>query len=133
MESVSVTLSRESDKPSLRNYTPDLFVRGYGEYALGMNVPQWWWEQKKGALSGKVQADEIFDTGTLRLTIATIPRSEFTLYWRRRTPYPKGDEVWKKRRDEDRAKFGWVANNLLETPVHKFLKHKYFDVRHYSI
>ena len=104
---------------------------------MGVIVDQWWWEKRKESITsktGKLDVREAsFDTGLMRLTLADISSSEFTFYWKRLKPYPKRDEFWKKRRDEDRAEFGWVANNLLETPVHKFLKHKYFDVRHYSI
>ena len=135
MSLAPLTLSHESSQPSLRTYTPDFFVRGgYGAYSFGLIVPEWWWERKKGILSGKVEAQEgAFGTGTIRLTIAHIAGSEFTQYWSRVTPYKKGDEIWRKDRVEDRMKFGWTVEERPETFYPQRLEHQYVEVHHDKI
>lgn len=126
------------------HFTPKLFVEGAhgalqgGKYDIGVIVPDRWWEGKEPALSGIVKAEKLFDTGTVRLTIATIPRSEFTLYWERvGEPYRKGDEILRKHRVEDRAKFGWTVEDKGDDYAVRnwpeILKHKYFSVHHRRI
>jgi hypothetical protein len=128
-----------SDRPEFefQTFSPRLFVDGgVGGYVLGLIVDQWWWEKRKESITsktGRLDVREIFDTGMMRLTLANIPKGELTSYWKGVKPNLKRDDAWKKRRDEDRAKFEWVADNFLETSVDTFLKHKYFDVRHYAI
>lgn len=122
-----LTLSRESDKPSLRDYTPELFVRR-GD--LGLVVPDWWWKQKAEVLAGKAQAQEVFDTGTVELTIATLEFTEFTVYWKGDQPNSKREAHFEKLRSDDRAKFGWTAEAHRERNWPEILKHRYFEVRH---
>jgi hypothetical protein len=126
----------ETEQPSLRVWTPEFFIKGSGgTYHLGVVVPAWWWEQKQSKLTAGVTADSghAFEFGTVALTIATIPGSEFTSYWERIKPYPKGDAVWQKRRADDREKFGWAAEEKPERTWPDILRHKYFEVRHRRI
>jgi hypothetical protein len=137
-----------ADESPLRNSpaplgptSPRLFVRyGGGGCSMGVIVHDWWWEKRKESVTaktGKLDAREAyFDCGLIRLTLADISVSEFTLYWERLRPYPKGDQVWEKRRLEDHAKFGWTdKDNSPEARRHEDfrLEHKYFYVRHHSI
>jgi hypothetical protein len=130
------------DRPEydFQTFAPKLFVLGGSGYSLGEIVDGWWWEKRREHVRSKLgdlNEDKIGycgeDTGLVRLTLATLPSSEFTVYWKRLRPYPKGDKRLQKNREEDRAKLGWVTNKVLETREHQFLEHKYFSVRHYPI
>jgi hypothetical protein len=137
-----------ADESPLRNSpaplgptSPSLFMcYGAGGISLGVIVHDWWWEKRKESVTGKtgkLEAREAyFDCGLIRLTLADISGSEFTPYWKRLRPYPKGDQVWEKRRLDDRAKFGWSdSDNSPEALRHRDfrLENKYFYVRHHSI
>lgn len=135
-----LTCSREAKLPRDRTWHPSFFVEGgVGGYGFGVVVDESWWEKKRDAATlniGKLDVQDIFDTNRVKVTLASIPASESTLYWKRSSPYPKGDEVWKKHREEDRARLGWFADETRIITLHKTfyeLKHKYFSVRHHSI
>ena len=91
------------------------------------------WKNPKAGTAFHFTRGDGQSTGQVRVTLAKLPASEFTVYWKRQKHYPKGDKVWRKRHEEDRAKLGWLPNGSLETAEHKFLEHKYFRVRHYPI
>ena len=120
--------------------SPSLFVSyGVGGCSMGVIVHDWWWEKRRESIiskAGELSAREVFDCGLVRVTLAHISSSEFTLFWKRPKPYPKGDRVWKKHRDEDRAKLGWIdVDNSEEALRHQFyrLEHRYFRISHYAI
>jgi hypothetical protein len=132
-----LTLWRESEEPRLSEWPLEFFVKGGGgTYRLGVIVPEWWWVQKEAKLGGrllKVDRCRAGIYGTVELTIATIPGSEFTTYWKRSDPYPKGDDIWRKLCIEDREKFGWTVEDKPDRHWPEMLKHKYFEVRHRRI
>jgi hypothetical protein len=136
-----------ADESPLRNSpaplgptSPDLFLSyGVGGCSIGVIVDDWWWEKRKESIvsrTGELNAREIHFEGPTGLTLARISWSEFTLYWERLRPYPKGDKVWERRRLDDRAKFGWTdTDDSPEARDHQYfrLEHKYFRVTHHSI
>jgi hypothetical protein len=132
-----LTLWRESEEPSLGEWPVEFFVKGGGgTYRLGVIVPEWWWVRKETKLGGKLLEIDRCRAGiygTVELTIATIPGSEFTTYWKRSDPYRKGDDIWRKLCVEDREKFGWTVEDKPERNSPEMLKHKYFEVRHRGI
>lgn len=117
-------------------YLPEFCLqRGLDGYNMGIVVPTSWWEERKTAL-GESRFEALRDpmgveSGTVLLTLATIPGSEFTLYWKRRLePYDKGAEIWRTERNENRTRFGWVAEEKPFVDGPENLRHKYFHVEH---
>jgi hypothetical protein len=103
---------------------------------MGVLVEQWWWDKRKESITsktGKLDERRVFDTDLVRLTLADISFSEFSLYWERLKPYPKGDEIWRKRRIADRMKFGWTVEDKPARNWPETLNHRYFQVRHRRI
>lgn len=131
------------------NLTPpfaEVFVwAGIDGYNLGIEVPDWWWDEAKALCPKPVEVREKYSTqfehiGRLRLTLATISYREFDLYWE---PDPGDWTFWsmgfynktaKRRgaqRDEQRKKFDWETGKTWGAGEH--ITHKYFDVYHQEI
>jgi len=112
-------------------------------YALGIKVPHWWWEEVRGTCPKPMEEERVYDTGTVKLTLAILSDREFDVYWQ-----PVKQESWAalggrtKRqnalRDDQRREFAWTqvrARGEGEPPVNwpESIEHKYFEVNHEEI
>jgi hypothetical protein len=88
----------------------------------------------KGRVNERVNPEfgDVFSLPTAYLTLATLPLSEFTVYWQgdgdgyRRLPL-----IW-ARRDENRRTHGWTAEERSSNGLVS-IQHKYVRVEHQAI
>lgn len=104
-----------------------------GGLDFGIEVPEGWWEKVRDscAAAGRVDVPNP-KTGFVRLTLATLPLAELTVYrdsgdrWTNEYISKIGPQ-FRKRRDELREQFGWKGSGPTS------IEHKYFNVEHRSI
>lgn len=107
--------------------------RGDG-YDVGIIVPEKWWDTVKADCPKPMEEDSREMWYEAKLTLARISRAEFSWY---RQPqcgeddgYEDRYEAWSdgviSKRDEFRAKLGWVEGTYS-------LAHKYFEIQHKQI
>ena len=134
---VPIRIKREDDlSGALSEYQPvELFM---DEYTLGIEVPDWWWRRVRGSCPTPVEEYENPLTGYVKLVLATIPYSEFDLYWQPtaatwheyfRNIVPK----IKRRRDKQREELGWTTKERDDRREPEYIDHRYFEVRHRDI
>lgn len=117
-------------------YRPEVF----GGLDLGMVVPVGWWEKSKDsctALGLVVHSPDAYppETGSVRLTLATLPLSEFTVYRDsgdrgKDEYYARNEPQSRKRRDEARQKLGWADILDGEAGGLRQIEHRYFSIQH---
>jgi hypothetical protein len=118
-----------------------LFMKPYGQYNMGIEVRDWWWDKVKGSCATPLSVETNPMTGTVELTLATLSLNEFDFYW---APVNWTDEYVLKtkpqirqRRDEQGLALGWIAKDLripeLSVRVPVYIEHKYFVVEHREI
>lgn len=118
---------------------PEVYFRwGTGGYELGLEVQDKWWEQlcKSGGMGELVKFKEHRDhmCGTTRLVIATLPYSEFGVY------YQNVDYGQMKKQQEARDKQleanGWKRKIEGDSEIRdpwSHVEHKYFTVSHRGV
>jgi hypothetical protein len=130
-------LSEDIDVPArffMKPYAPN----GDLGYSLGIAVPAWWWEEVKASCPAPLAVETTGWTGTVELTLATLPLEEFNIY---RDPIDRWSDEYivktepqiSKRRDERRKTPGWKDNTPDSEPGlrwGKSIEHKYFNIAH---
>ena len=102
-----------------------------GGLDFGIEVPDGWWKKIKDSCPPVVRLDDS-RAGSVRLTLATLPLSEFTVYrdsgdrWTNEYIGKTGPQ-FRKRRDELREQLGWKGSGPTS------IEHRYFYVEHRSI
>ena len=121
------------------SHTPSLFMKyGADGYNLGIIVPDWWWKDKKASSPKPLKEDSDYPTGQISLVLATIPYSEFDLYWEPADGsllYP--NPIWKKI-EQQRIKHAWSEVEHPDIPElaidwGQSIENKYFRVEHRAI
>jgi len=110
-------------------------------YSLGIEVRDWWWEKMKTSCVAPLAVDTNLLTGSVDLTLATLPRKEFDLYWGCWTEeyITKVKPKIRVQRDEARQKLGWTAEEHQADDFHPYggwpaaIVHKYFHIQHHAI
>jgi hypothetical protein len=122
-----------------------LFVRfGADGYKLGIRVPSQWWNEVKASCPKPTEEVADYPTGQVDLILAIVSYREFDSYWEpaawSSTFYDKTAKEIRRRRDEQRVRFGWKtvehdsdlgAELGIDWP--ESIKHKYFNVDHRAI
>jgi len=120
------------------------FALGGGGYEMGLIVRDSWWEWicATGQLApgneeiAKTEADTNHLTGETRLTIATLPASEFDGYYHEAEDLEKLRK-WRDSCDKQLTQNGWTRKESrgMDEPADPWerLKHKYFTVQHRGI
>jgi hypothetical protein len=124
-------------------HVPGFFMKsGADGYNLGISVPDRWWDKVKASCPETLNVNQKHTTGMVELTLATIPYSEFDVYW---WPteydgsfYDSALPRIRSRIDEQRKKCGWGTikhSEIPELPIHypDLIEHKYFTVEHRTI
>jgi hypothetical protein len=148
-EGSGLVLQKRTDEDIEPDLTPRFFMKeggpsGLAGYRLGIEVREKWWERIKGSCPAPLEESTNHLCGSVELTLACLPYTEFDLYWgraewseefNRKTAQPI-----RKRRDESRQKLGWVdvdlhkyAREELGLSVPEHIEHKYFVVEHQAI
>jgi hypothetical protein len=124
--------------PKWSNLPELCFKWGAGGYEIGLEVQDDWWEHlrennKIGDLAKiKVHRDHL--CGTTRLTVATIPYSEFGLYYQN-VGYDSLKKV-QEGMDKELDINGWTRKIERDSEIRdpwSRIEHKYFRVSHRSI
>lgn len=112
-------------------------------YSLGIEVRDWWWEEVKDKCPAPLSVDKDSLTGSVDITLATLPCGEFDIYRnppeRWSTKYiSKIEPQIRTRRKELRQKLGWKDQKLAYEPglgVHppESMAHQYFNVEHRGV
>jgi hypothetical protein len=124
-----------TENPHGSKYRPGVL----GGLDIGIEVPVGWWEKVKGSFAPVGRVDDSHpETGSVRLSLATIPLSEFTVY--RDAGDRKTSEYWlktepriRKRRDAARQELGWTVEEHEDGGRPTSIGHRYFTVRHGTI
>lgn len=139
-------LSFASDIPLLDVFgkqTPNFLVNsGPDGFRLAISIPDKFWSEIQNSCPKPDAINHQHATGTVELTLAVIPNSEFDLYWKPRSSQvsynmkilPKLQAYIR----EQRKRFGWEAKKHEEIPElainwPEVINHKYFEVRHNEI
>jgi hypothetical protein len=113
-----------------------LFMKWGGDsYALGIIVPEQWWERVKMTSTQSIEERGGEMWPETELVLATIPYAEFDWYRQPDLPYDERERKMEQitaNRDAQRIKFGWVEAEHYEGGP-KYLRHKYFELSHSSI
>lgn len=138
-------MDRNASEGYKRNWTPRFFmVRKPDGYALGLRVPDWWWERAKYSCPSPLEEQKDYACGQVELTLTVVPYKEFDVYlessdWHNN---PTDSERTVKKivaaRDEQRAKFKWKCDTRqndseLRIDWPEAIEHKYFHVEHNEI
>ncbi len=114
------------------------FKWGTGGYEIGLEVQDDWWEHLRGSKGmgelAKVKEHRDHLCGTTRLVIATLPYSEFGLYYQSvdYDSMKKLQEVMDKQLEAN----GWKRKVERDSEIGdpwSHVEHKYFTVSHRSI
>jgi hypothetical protein len=129
-----------------RGWSPEIFVeRKPDGYALGLRVPDWWWEKMKQSCPTPRKEEKDDTCGRVELTLTSVPYKEFDLYvesadWNDDSPAKNEKDVKQMiaERDEQRAKFGWKSVARRNESGRRIgwpeaIEHKYFEVEHNGI
>jgi hypothetical protein len=133
------------ENPTLKGHAwewkPEVYFKGgLGGYEVGLGVNGKWWEQICAADETKELAKTKTDTdpftGRTQLAVATLPYSEFDIYYH---DVAYGSKRREKQRNRQLAQNGWKAEDLPDAEIeHVFrppirIDHKYFTVEHRHI
>jgi hypothetical protein len=127
------------DHPSFASLPRVVFRWGAHGYEIGLEVQNGWWEErcKSGELKELAKTKERTDhlCGTTRLVIATLPYTEFAVYYQRidYDKLAKSQAEWDKQLEAN----GWKRkeedkDSEIRDPW-SHVEHKYFSVSHRSI
>jgi len=118
---------------------PEVYFKwGTGGYELGLEVQDDWWEElcKSGEIGelAKLKKHRDHPCGTTRLVIATLPYSEFGVYYQN-VDY---DQMKKQQeaRDKQLEANGWGRKTEGDSEIRdpwSRVEHKYFTVSHRSV
>jgi hypothetical protein len=118
---------------------PEVYFKwGVGGYELGLEVQDNWWEElcNSGEIGelAKLQQHRDHPCGTTKLVIATLPYSEFGVYYQNRGY----DQIKKQQaaRDKQLEANGWKRKIEGDSEIRdpwSHIKHKYFTVSHRAI
>jgi hypothetical protein len=124
--------------PTWSNLPRLCFKWGAGGYEIGLEVQDDWWQHLRqsegmGELA-KVKEDRDYPCGTSRLAIATLPYSEFGLYYQNvdYDSLKKAQETMDKQLEAN----GWKRKVERDSEIRdpwSHLEHRYFTVSHRSI
>ncbi len=110
--------------------------RVLGGLDFGIEVPVGWWENVKDSCAPVGRVDDSHpETGSVRLSLATLPLSEFTVYrdsgdrWTSEYICKTGPQL-RRRRAAARQILGWTADEHEDGGRLTCIRHKYFTVRH---
>jgi hypothetical protein len=117
---------------------PEIYFKwGVGGYKLGMEVQQEWWEKhcKSGEIGelAKTKTHKDYLCGTTRLEIATLPYSEFGIYYDVSVDQKEERE---KVRDKQLEANGWKRKDRGDSEIRdpwSHVENKYFTVSHRGI
>ncbi|MCL4510461.1 MAG: hypothetical protein M1470_05265 [Bacteroidetes bacterium] len=123
-------------------HSVEFFMKyGHDGYNLGLVVPDRWWNETKEKCPKPMK--EVSDPmiGRVHLTLATIPYTEFVLYWSPTWQSGSSDRIMRRRairRKEQRKKFGWKDAGHPDLPELAInwpdsIAQKYFKVEHREI
>lgn len=140
-------LNCEDEKSYKRNWTPGFYMKQRPDgYALGLRVPDWWWDEVKASCPKPVKEEKDYACGQVELTLTYISFREFDLYsapsnWNELSSKAR-DAILKKSqaaRDEQRKKYQWkdVRRSNMDSELGidwpDAIEHKYFNVEHNEI
>jgi hypothetical protein len=138
----------EEEHPFLKHprwaQLPEVYFKwGAGGYELGLEVQLEWWENlcKSGGIGELAKVETYKDPlcGTTRLLIATLPYSEFDIYYDGVEYDEKSLKKQQESRDQQLAEKGWERKDRPYNPEDGFqdpwshVEHKYFEVAHREI
>jgi len=120
--------------PLFSGSLPSLCFRwGASGYELGLEVHARWWKRlcETGEIGelAKTKEDTDYECGTTRLVIATLPYSEFGIYYQK--PDYLRMEAQQKARDKQLEAIGWKRKE--ERGPGWRVEHKYFKVSHWPV
>ncbi|MGA2301671.1 MAG: hypothetical protein ABSG77_13390 [Candidatus Acidiferrum sp.] len=127
------------DHPSWSSLPRVVFRWGAKGYEIGLEVQEDWWKERcqSGAVKelANIKKDTDHLCGTTRLVIATLPYSEFAIYYQR-VDYDKQGKV-EAERDKQLKANGWKRkeedrDSEIRDPWSR-IEHKYFSVAHRGI
>jgi hypothetical protein len=103
-------------------------------YSFGIEVRDWWWEKVKDSCAAPLAVETNPLTGSVYLTFATLPLSEFAVY-------RDAADRWttlriRKQRDEQREQLGWKDITLHDPELGSgptCIEHGYLSVEHRDI
>lgn len=118
---------------------PELFFKfGTGGYEIGLEVQHEWWEQlcEAGQIGelAKTKSHRDYACGTTRLTVATLPYSEFGIYYQR-SDYKRMTEQQDAREKQLEAR-GWKRRVERDSEIRDpwlRIDHKYFAIAHRDV
>jgi hypothetical protein len=101
-------------------------------YALGIEVPDWWWREVKASSPAPVKEQRG------ELTLATISYREFDRYWKPVKWSRAFEKQIKDRRDDQRNTLGWKPTVERQDEGESIqwtesIEHKYFRLEHRAI
>ena len=142
----TLKMDRDASEGYKRDWTPGFFMeRKPDGYALGLRVPDWWWEKMKYSCPTPIKEEKDYACGQVELTLTFVPYREFDLYSESSDWHDNSLTVNQKTvkkimvaRDEQRAKFNWKCvtrenDSELRIDWPEAIEHKYFDVEHNEI
>jgi len=117
---------------------PELYIKwGVGGYELGMEVQLEWWEGhcKSGEIGelAKTKSHKDHLCGVTRLEIATLPYSEFGVYY---DDAVDGIKEWEKVRNKQLEANGWKLKESGDSEIRdpwSHVENRYFIVLHRGI